>query len=581
MATCHVRHCSQVLLALLVTATLCLADDLDADIARHRRGQIVVYARPGTDVVVRQRRHHFTFGTRADARHLRNPRARDILKQYFNTAVVDKPLAWHRDGHPLVLDFRQADKLIDDCRTLGLAVHGGPMVWGCADDRGKGKFGSQAFWDAQHDASNERLRERLLHHVRLQAAYFRGRVDNWCLFNEPTADHADYYLRRLGPSLVDELLRNARQGNPHAVLLCNDYGTLGADGDNGRAFDRLLQRWLRRGVTVDAIGAEGHFWNHYPDPLKVRRRLDRLARFNLPVRITEFDYLAAGDLDRQARGLREFYRTAFAHPAVAGITMWGFGDRWHWTKNIGPQIPAGLWDEQLRPKPAGQMYAHLVRTQWWTDSSVRVDRRGVARIPAFFGDYDITVGDDAWQITITPDRPNGAVGFARLDPLLVNSYRNRRNLGEVLKLLMPQTASPDRPLAAQARTLRDAIETLHRSWRDRARADEAVDPQRAVEGWLRIASAFGKHPFGQEARDQLNRLDAEKTFQQRYAADLALEKLLDALRVQHGIRPADPTKGSKDPLARIAEQARTLRKDFPRSRAARVAESVQIGRAHV
>lgn len=559
------------ILAFQPGAAFCRAD---APPPPHRLGTLQVFTRPGQEVRIRQRRHHFTFGTTVDADQARHPRAQEILQSCFNTAFIAESLLWHHQAEPFTLDFSRADAVLADCRRLGLDVHGGALLWGCADANGTGLFGSQDFWDHQHAASNARLRDLVRHYLRVKTALYRGRIDRWCLLNKPTPGHSDYYLRRLGKTLPADAFRWAREGNPDAELFCSDYGMLQTDGSDAGAFLRRIRRWMTAGVLVDGIAAAGDFRNRYPDPVKVARALDRLASLDLPVTISTFDYAANGNLDKQARGLRDLFRTAFGHPAVKGITLAGVCDAWPWTRNQGPEIPSGLWDKNFRPKPAGKIYLDLVRRQWWTDETLRANDQGFCSIQAFFGDYDIHLGEDLWRVRITPGKPVATVGFAALDPVLLNSFRREENLGEVLTLLLEKTASPEPRLARQARILRDEIQALHQDWAGRARRCETTDPPEAVQLWLRIATAFGKHPLGRAARNRLVALDADETFRKRYAAEIALDKLLAPLRRNHGLRPVDPTRGRKDPLAALVNQARDLRKSWPETRPAGVAESV-------
>ena len=86
--------------------------------------------------------------------------------------------------------------------------------------------------------------------------------------------------------------------------------------DFGRVVTRLpgafggAQVTQRRGVR--GIGLQAHF-EGAPDMARIQKALDRLSRFNLPIKITEFDCWAK-DEAVQAQALDDVYRIAFASP---------------------------------------------------------------------------------------------------------------------------------------------------------------------------------------------------------------------------------------------------------------------------
>jgi GH35 family endo-1,4-beta-xylanase len=145
----------------------------------------------------------------------------------------------------------------------------------------------------------------------------------------------------------------------------------------------------------------------------MRRALDTLAQFNLPIRVTEFNLpgqnskfyrqretiITEEDQEKKAREIVDFYRICFAHPAVAGILTWGFWEGANW-------IPASaLYKRDWTPTPAAKAYRDLVFREWWTKSEVKADANGRCEIPAFFGSYHITAGAKQGAATLKkPDR---------------------------------------------------------------------------------------------------------------------------------------------------------------------------------
>lgn len=89
---------------------------------------------------------------------------------------------------------------------------------------------------------------------------------------------------------------------------------------------------------------QGHLHGDDFDPAVLRRALDTLAAFNLPIRVTEFNFpgqrsrhyqnraarLTEAEEAAKARAIADYYRICFAHPRVEGILMWGFWEGANW-----------------------------------------------------------------------------------------------------------------------------------------------------------------------------------------------------------------------------------------------------------
>jgi len=92
----------------------------------------------------------------------------------------------------------------------------------------------------------------------------------------------------------------------------------------------------------------------------LQNALAKLAQFNLPIRITEFNFpgqrskyygqrgvsLSEEEEKAKAKALADYYRICFAQPVVKGILMWGFWEGANW-------IPvSSLYRRDWSPTPA-------------------------------------------------------------------------------------------------------------------------------------------------------------------------------------------------------------------------------------
>jgi endo-1,4-beta-xylanase len=120
----------------------------------------------------------------------------------------------------------------------------------------------------------------------------------------------------------------ARQYFPHAQLLLNDY-SITNDGNATTQYLEIIKLLQDRGL-IDAIGDQGHaFSTTEPAPMPNHRaNLDRLAATGLPIYITELD-IDGNDDAVQLASYQRIFPVFWEHPAVKGITLWGF-NRGHW-----------------------------------------------------------------------------------------------------------------------------------------------------------------------------------------------------------------------------------------------------------
>lgn len=137
------------------------------------------------------------------------------------------------------------------------------------------------------------------------------------------------YLEALGGNGVsgwDWVLESFRLGRkyfPHSVLMINDYSITDNDTDTGRYLSII--RLLQKESLVDAIGVQGHaFATTAKTPMSVHRtNLDRLASTGLPLYVTELDIDGPTD-EVQLQDYQRIFPVFWEHPAVQGITLWGF-----------------------------------------------------------------------------------------------------------------------------------------------------------------------------------------------------------------------------------------------------------------
>lgn len=374
--------------------------EAEARIDKIRKAKLTVdvvnaAGRPVKDaaIAVRMRRHAFLFGT-AMTEQILDPSKRgapdgkeyeQILASRFN-GVTAGMLTWKHWVNPYWR--RETLMALDQVRAMGFRrIHGAHLVWGnwkYVDPAVKQQY--DALHAADPNAARDYLKSAIDRHIVEVMTQLMGKVSSYNVVNE---NHDNYDLRDAlgGDSALLDWFDTARKADPAAELFINDYNIIAAAGMDDRrqsAYYDTLKYLTDHNAPLDGIGVQGHFGNDLTPPERMLKILDRFAVFHKPLQVTEFD-VEVQDQALQADFTRDFLIAVFSHPAVTGITLWGF---WKNTY-VGPDTP--LYNDDWKPKPNALVYDDLVLHRWWTNADGATDASGRFAVRGFLGDYDITV----------------------------------------------------------------------------------------------------------------------------------------------------------------------------------------------
>jgi len=397
----------------------------DARILANRTASLTVHVldaagrpRAGIPVRVEPLGHRFWFGAGFDWGLL--PRAdetrvdrwhREAFLRLFNAATVSFD-ADHYEPAPGLYRDDEVLPALDWLDAHGLRARGHPLYWNLAAPD----------WLAAAAPTVDRARLWMDHLLTHASATILPRFAQVDVFNEVVA--WDRYPTAITPVLAGpgkaavmaDYLRRFKGLNPNVVAMVNDY-------DTTPAFYHLLRAVIDQGGPVDAIGLQSHMQARRWSVTQMWNILNRLALLQRPIYFTELSVPSGAPRDfnfrpanppwpttpegeaAQADYLELFYRLAYSHPAVAGITYWDYSDRSAW---LG--CPVGLLRKDGTPKPAYWRLDHLINQAWCTRGEFRTDANGVVVIPhAFEGEYRLTAGGVSVRGVHSPDRPWTAV----------------------------------------------------------------------------------------------------------------------------------------------------------------------------
>ena len=253
------------------------------------------------------------------------------------------------------MEWSALDEAYQFAQRHGIPFHMHVMVWG----------NQQPEWIKT--LPPEEQREEIEEWFAAVAARY-PKLDYVEVVNEPLHDPpgkddegGGNYLQALGGAgasgweWVLESFRLARRHFPQSVLMINDYSITDNDKDTARYL--AIIELLRSEGLVDAIGVQGHaFATTDKTPMSVHRaNLDRLASTRLPIHVTELDVDGPDDA-AQLRDYQRIFPVFWEHPAVQGITLWGYRPGLWRTKE-----GANLVREDGSERPALQWLRSYVR----------------------------------------------------------------------------------------------------------------------------------------------------------------------------------------------------------------------------
>jgi endo-1,4-beta-xylanase len=136
------------------------------------------------------------------------------------------------------------------------------------------------------------------------------------------------YIQALGGSGTtgyDWILRAFRLAHYYfpetTKLMINEYG-LTDNSNNVKNYIKIIEL-LKKEKLIDAVGVQGHAFNTTVSASTIKGNLDLLAQVGLPIYITEMDIDGATD-EQQLASYKRIFPVFWEHPAVQGITLWGY-----------------------------------------------------------------------------------------------------------------------------------------------------------------------------------------------------------------------------------------------------------------
>jgi len=311
---------------------------------------------------------------------LKNKQADEIIKKHFSSLTTENSMKWGpTQPKENIFFWEETDIVADYARKNKIDLRGHTIIWHNQNPH-------WLFDDNGIEVSKLKLQKRLEAHAIALTQRYNDIVTTWDVLNEVIeTDKGDENGKRqtlwykiCGNEIYEFAFKLMRELSPNSKLYFNDY-----NNESGAKMDatiRFLSSMLDKGVPIDGVGLQGHWYYNYPDENILRKAFESYSSLGLEIELTEVDislyewdekitndnYFKTAPEERvilQAERYKEIFSIASEYPAVKCITTWGVADNHTWLDDFpvpGRKNWPLLFDEQLNPKPVVKELIKLV-----------------------------------------------------------------------------------------------------------------------------------------------------------------------------------------------------------------------------
>lgn len=302
-------------------------------------------------------------GSYAALKRLNEPAYVDILTKQFGFITIDGQPNWQFNDGQLrpseqAYDFSRIDRVMDFAKDHNMPVQMHHFVWG------EEKWLPD--WLKYGNYTHQQLLDLMEQHIKTVGSHYQGQVREWTVVNEAftRARHEnglnDWWGQRLGQNYVDQAFVWARQADPEASLILNDFG-IEAFTPAANDMYEYVRNAKARGIPIDGIGMQMHIdGSNPPKKQDVIANMQRFADLGLKIYVTEFD-VTVNDFHapepekqiRQAAVYHDMLRACIESAVCHSFALLGITDKESWYNELGTPAADPLpFDNNYQPKPA-------------------------------------------------------------------------------------------------------------------------------------------------------------------------------------------------------------------------------------
>ena len=216
----------------------------------------------------------------------RDQRGLPIITRHFNSITPENVLKWESvHPQPDTYNFAGPDAYVAFGEKYKMFIIGHTLVWHNQTPR----------WVFQDDKGNtvdrNTLLNRLRDHIRTVVGRYKGRIKGWDVVNEALNEDGTMrqspWLKIIGEDYLVKAFEFAHEADPRAQLYYNDYSLENEPKRKGAI--ELIKQLKSRGVSIDAVGLQGHDKMDWPTVEQQDQTIAEFASLGIKVNITELD----------------------------------------------------------------------------------------------------------------------------------------------------------------------------------------------------------------------------------------------------------------------------------------------------
>ncbi len=306
-----------------------------------------------------------------------------IIKTQFNSISPENILKWEAvHPNPDQYNFVAADQFVELGSKNGMFIVGHALIW-------HNQTPDWVFKNAQGNfVKRDELLKRMREHIQKVVGRYKGKINGWDVVNEALNDDGTMrqtlWLQIIGEDYIAKAFQYAHEADPTAELYYNDY-SLEIESKRKGAI-KLLKGLQSKGVSIKAIGLQGHNNFTFPTLAQQDATITEFAKLGVQVNITELDVSVLPDpegfngaevtlsfamqakLNPYRKGLPKEMQKKLAdryaelfgiflkhHQKIDRITFWNVTDKESWLNNFpvrGRTNYPLLFDREGKPKLA-------------------------------------------------------------------------------------------------------------------------------------------------------------------------------------------------------------------------------------
>lgn len=324
------------------------------------------------------------------------PNAIALVEKHFNSITPENILKWEEvHPEPKKYNFELADRYVAFGEKNKMHIVGHTLVWHVQTP-------DWVFQDnSGRPLDRESLLARMREHIFTVMGRYRKRIHGWDVVNEAVDANGQLrkskWLEIIGDDYILKAYEYAHEADPDAQLYYNEYDSEIKPKCDGVI--RLIENLQSKGVRLDGVGIQGHWFLDYPRIEEIESSILALSKLGVKLMITEMDvsvlpfypidakvvdissFGAEGQKkhnpyadalpDSVQQDLASRYAELFAllhmhHDKFSRVTFWAVHDGQSWRSYLpinGRADYPMLFDRQCKPKPAFDAIVNIIENK--------------------------------------------------------------------------------------------------------------------------------------------------------------------------------------------------------------------------